>query len=153
MNCVIVMIGGLTLKLTECIHYLLTNAQHTVFQHLKNNLARFDVTPVQYGVLKCLWDEDGQPPKQIAKVLGLDSSTITGILDRMENKGLIGRIPDSDDRRTIKIIITSDGLKLQEQLERVIEDANEHFLQIFSDEEQEQFKRFLELIANNQIVG
>lgn len=141
--------GVVTLELNECINFLLTNAQHTVFQYLKTNLAQFDVTPVQYGVLKCLWDEDGQPPKQIAKILSLDSSTITGILDRMENKGLIKRNPDLDDRRTLKVVITGDGLKLQEQIERVIKDTNKHFLQIFSDEEQAQLKQFLELIVNS----
>lgn len=138
-----------TLKLNECINFLLTNAQHTVFQHLKTNLAQFDVTPVQYGVLKCLWDEDSQPPKQIAKALRLDSSTITGILDRMENKGLIKRTPYSDDRRTLKVVITNDGLKLQKQIEKVIEDTNKHFLQTFSNEEQSQLKQFLELIADS----
>lgn len=141
--------GVVTLKLNECINFLLTNAQHTVFQHLKSNLAQFGVTPVQYGVLKCLWDQDGQPPKKIAEVLNLDSSTITGILDRMESKGLVKRTPDSDDRRTLKVIITGDGLKLKEQIERVVEDVNEHFLRKFSDEEQVQLKGFLEMIANS----
>lgn len=141
--------GVVTLKLNECINFLLTNAQHTVFQYLKANLVQFNVTPVQYGVLKCLWDEDGQSPKQIAKILNLDSSTITGILDRMESKGLIRRTPDADDRRTLKVVVTADGFKLQDQIEIVIEDVNKHFLQMFSDEEQAKIKKFLELIGNS----
>ncbi|WML34865.1 MarR family transcriptional regulator [Clostridium sp. OS1-26] len=139
------------MELNECINFLLTKAQHTVFQYLKANLAQFDVTPVQYGILKCLWDEDGQTPKQIARTLSLDGSTITGILDRMENKNLVRRTPDPDDRRTLKVVITDQGLELRECIEEVIEEVNKHILKIFTFEEQEQLKKFLGQIANRQI--
>ncbi len=139
------------MELNECINFLLTKAQHTVFQYLKTNLAQFDVTPVQYGILKCLWDEDGQTPKQIARTLSLDGSTITGILDRMENKNLVRRTPDPDDRRTLKVVITNQGLELRECIEEVIEEVNKRILEIFTLEEQEQLKKFLEQIANRQV--
>lgn len=139
------------MELNECINFLLTKAQHIVFQYLKANLAQFDVTPVQYGILKCLWDEDGQTPKQIARTLSLDGSTITGILDRMENKNLVRRTPDPDDRRTLKVVITNQGLELRECIEEVIEKVNKRILEIFTFEEQEQLKKFLEKIANRQI--
>ncbi|MBI6872359.1 MarR family winged helix-turn-helix transcriptional regulator [Clostridium aciditolerans] len=139
------------MELNECINFLLTKAQHTVFQYLKTNLAQFDVTPVQYGILKCLWDEDGQTPKQIARTLSLDGSTITGILDRMENKNLVRRTPDPDDRRTLKVVITNQGRELRECIEEVIEEVNKRILEIFTSEEQEQLKKFLEQIANRQV--
>jgi DNA-binding MarR family transcriptional regulator len=139
------------MELNECINFLLTKAQHTVFQYLKTNLAQFDVTPVQHGILKCLWDEDGQTPKQIARTLSLDGSTITGILDRMENKNLVRRTPDPDDRRTLKVVITNQGLELRECIEEVIEEVNKRILEIFTFEEQEQLKKFLEQIANRQV--
>lgn len=139
------------MELNECINFLLTKAQHTVFQYLKANLAQFDVTPVQYGILKCLWDEDGQTPKQIARTLSLDGSTITGILDRMENKNLVRRTPDPEDRRTLKVVITNQGLELRECIEEVIEEVNKRILEMFTFEEQEQLKKFLGQIANRQI--
>lgn len=139
------------MELNECINFLLTKAQHTVFQYLKANLAQFDVTPVQYGILKCLWDEDGQTPKQIARTLSLDGSTITGILDRMENKNLVRRTPDPEDRRTLKVVITNQGLELRKCIEEVIEEVNKRILEMFTFEEQEQLKKFLGQIANRQI--
>ena len=51
----------------------------------------FDVTPVQYGVLYCLWKGDKTTPKEIAAELKLENSTISGILDRMEKKDLLKR--------------------------------------------------------------
>ncbi|MBP2033883.1 DNA-binding MarR family transcriptional regulator [Clostridium algifaecis] len=136
------------MELNECINFLLTKAQHTVFQYLKSELVRYDVTPVQYGILKCLWSEDGQTPKQISDILGLDGSTITGLLDRMENKGLLKRAENPEDRRTLKVIITDKGLKLREPIEVVVEKMNIHIMEIFTEDEQQQFKNFLRQIIN-----
>ena len=137
------------MEMNECINFLLTKAQHTVFQYLKAELAQFDVTPVQYGILKCLWDNDSQTPKQISTVLSLDGSTITGILDRMVNKELVVRIASMEDRRTIKIELTNQGLLLREPIEKIIVEVNKKVLIKFTSEEQNQLKRFLKEILNN----
>lgn len=136
------------MELNECINFLLTRAQQVVFQSLKARLAKFDVTPVQYGILKCLWDEDVKTPKQISEILNLDSSTITGLLDRMENKGLIERVHNKNDRRTLNVVITEQGLKHRKEIEDIIDELNKDFLCIFSDKEQEQLKLALRNISN-----
>ncbi|WP_416044733.1 MarR family winged helix-turn-helix transcriptional regulator [Clostridium tyrobutyricum] len=136
------------MELNECINFLLTKAQHNVFQYLKTNLEPLDVTPVQYGILKCLWTKDGQTPKQIADILGLDGSTITGILDRMEKKKFVKRTENPEDRRTLKVVITDKGSRLQKPVEEVVNKVNQYMLEIFTEEEQKKFKNFLRLIAN-----
>ena len=134
------------MEMTECINFLLTQAQQKVFKYLKSELEPFNVTPVQYGVLQCLWDEDSQNPKQIGNVLGLDSSTITGILDRLENKALIMRNTYIGDRRTIKVELTEKGSKLREPIGKIVEEVNIEVLKQFSSEEKNQLKKFLERI-------
>lgn len=52
------------MELTQCINYLLTTAQHKVFQEMSSRLEKFDVTPVQYGVMYCLWIEGKQNQKR-----------------------------------------------------------------------------------------
>ena len=79
------------MELTQCINYLLTTAQHKVFQEMSSRLEKFDVTPVQYGVMYCLWIEGKTKPKEIAAELKLENSTISGVLERMEKKELIER--------------------------------------------------------------
>ena len=46
------------MELNQCINYLLTTSQHRVFQEVSKRLENYDVTPVQYGVLHCLWKGD-----------------------------------------------------------------------------------------------
>ena len=53
------------MELNQCINYLLTTSQHRVFQEVSKRLEPFDVTPVQYGVLYCLWKGDKTTPKKI----------------------------------------------------------------------------------------
>ncbi|HBC98034.1 MAG TPA: MarR family transcriptional regulator [Clostridium sp.] len=135
------------MEINECINFLLSRAQRNVFQCLKSELSEFNVTPAQYGVLKCLWGKESQTPKQIADVLGLDGSTITGILDRMEVKDLIRRAGNPQDRRTLKVIVTEKGSKLQKSTEKIVDRVNNYMLEIFTDDEQKQLKKFLKLIA------
>ena len=50
--------------------------------------------------------------KDLALALNLNSSTVTGIIDRLENKGLVARVPAKSDRRKMNIVLTSKGQKL-----------------------------------------
>jgi len=134
------------MELNQCINFLLTRAQQSVFQYFKARLANFDVTPVQYGILSCLWYENGQTPKQIASSLSLDGSTITGILDRMESKGLVERHPDPNDRRALRVVLTKKGKQLEEPIQQVISTANEEILNKFSPADRLKLKELLEQI-------
>ena len=125
------------MDLNQCINFELNRAQQSVHQHFKAKLAEYDVTPVQYGILACLWNNDAQAPGQIAASLNLDSSTITGILDRMENKGLLKRTPDPNDRRALKVVLTATGRALQEPIDKTIQKANEEVMAGLSAEEQD----------------
>lgn len=131
------------MELHQCINFLLSKAQQSVYQHFKTKLAEYDVTPVQYGILACLWQQNGQAPSQIAANLNLDSSTITGILDRMENKGLLKRTPDPGDRRALKVVLTEAGSALQEPIDKIISEANEEVMEGLSLSERETLKILL----------
>ena len=116
------------MELNQCINYLLTTAQHKVFQEISRRLEPFDVTPIQYGVMHCLWKGEKTTPKEIASELKLENSTISGILDRMEKKGLLNRHVSIEDRRFIEVVLTDKGKSLEEPILKVIDDANHDIL-------------------------
>ena len=123
------------MELNQCINFVLNRAQQSTHQHFKMKLAEYDVTPVQYGILACLWQNDAQAPGQIAANLSLDSSTITGILDRMEHKGLLKRTPDPNDRRALKVVLTDSGRALHNPIDKTIDEANAEVTQGLSEKE------------------
>lgn len=135
-------------SLVNCINYLLTNAQHSVFQVMKKGLEPFNLTPIQYGVLKCIWEFQLNNPKDIADKLNIESSTLSGILERMEAKGLITRKIDSDDRRFICINLTEKGKELESPVNDIVDEINRHVLSNFSDKEILQLRQFLKSLAD-----
>ncbi|ADI01653.1 MAG TPA: MarR family transcriptional regulator [Syntrophothermus lipocalidus] len=135
------------MELEQCVNFVLTKAQNAVHQLFKAELAPYGVTPGQYGVLRCLWDQNGMTAKQLADRLSLDGSTITGILDRMEQRGLIERHTDPKDRRALKVMLTEHGLRLKEPLTKAIEEANRKALRSFSQEQAQLLKKLLDEIS------
>ena len=123
------------MQLEECVNYLLTTAQHSVFLKMTEKLSVFDLTPVQYAVLYCLWENDKKSPKEIAERLKLENSTISGILERMEKKGLIKRMISKEDRRFIQIMLTEKGAALEEDVLAAVDKVNEEVMSVFSKEE------------------
>lgn len=138
------------MELTQCINYLLTTAQHSVFQYLNGKLLEYDVTPSQYGVLSCLWQREFATPKQISEILCLETSTISGVLDRMQKKGLIDRVINRNDRREVRVVPTEKGKALEEPISKIIDEVNEEVLKCFTDEEVALLKNQLRTIAEGK---
>ena len=139
------------MRLEDCINFQLTVTQNAVSFRFRNMLAPYQVTPSQYGLLRCLWEEDRQSPTRLAQSLSLDTSSMTGLLDRMEAKGLVTRRYSTEDRRAVTIHITELGRSLQAPITQVIEDANRAVLQGLSAEEEAVLRRCLAaLYANAQ---
>ncbi len=135
------------MELEQCFNFILTKAQQSIHQLFKAELAPYGITPGQYAVLRCLWDEDGLTARQIADRLFLDGSTVTGMLDRMEHKDLIVRHVDPRDRRALKVVLTERGASLKEDLCQAIVVANEKALKQFDHEEADVLKQLLQSLS------
>ena len=72
----------------------------------------YQVSAPQLSSLLALHENGPMPPSQIAKYIMVNSSTVTGIIDRLEQKGLVERSRISPDRRVITIALTEKGQEL-----------------------------------------
>lgn len=72
----------------------------------------------------------GVNSSQVAKCVNLSPATVTNILDRLENKGLVSRIRDTQDKRKIGLFLTNDGKAL---LLKAPQALQEHFIEKFSN--------------------
>lgn len=73
---------------------------------------KYHVSASQLNCLLALHENGSLPPSQIAKHIMVKSSTVTGIIDRLEQKGLVKRTRTSPDRRVITIELTEAGVTL-----------------------------------------
>ncbi|SMC48399.1 MarR family winged helix-turn-helix transcriptional regulator [Papillibacter cinnamivorans] len=138
------------MRFKTCINYLLTASQHEVFGLLSDRLSQYGVTPGQYGVLSYLWEKEQANPKDLARELSLENSTISGVLDRMQKKGLIDRLLDPDDRRSIQVVLTPAGRALEADVLRAVDEVNEEVLSRFDPETAETLIRCLQKIADTR---
>lgn len=135
------------MELTQCINYLLTTSQHTVFQFLSGKLSEYDLTPSQYGVLSCLWRENLQRRSRFPRfsVWKLDDFRCVGSYAK---KGLIDRVINREDRREVRVVPTEKGKQLQEPITEIIDEVNEEVLKCFTEEEVTALKNALRIIAD-----
>ena len=84
-----------------------------------------DISATQYNVLRILrGSPDGLPCGEIASRMITRDPDVTRLLDRMEKRGLISRVRDTEDRRTVIGKITAEGLKLLARLDEPIQEAH-----------------------------
>ena len=78
-------------------------------------LEALDLTYPQYLVMLVLWEEKEQSVNQLGEKLKLDSGTLTPLLKRMEQKGLLSRIRNRADERVVNISLTEKGKTIKQQ--------------------------------------
>lgn len=115
----------------------------------QERLDPFGLTPCHWIVLCCLWEEDGLPTSTIGERVQQVGGTLTGVLDRMEERGLVRRERDDRDRRIWRIWLTTDGSKLEAVLPPIAKNVTEEALIGMSQAEREKFSQLVEqAIAN-----
>ena len=89
-----------------------------------------------------------QRRSRFPRSLCLETSTISGVLDRMQKKGLIDRVINREDRREVRVVPTEKGKQLQEPITEIIDEVNEEVLKCFTEEEVTALKNALRIIAD-----
>jgi len=87
------------------------------FEHLWEQTAKgYDLNSGGYKVLLCLIQADGrtQTPGTLSKHCMISTGAMTNRIDRLEARGYVERIRDTEDRRSIKVRITDEGVKILE---------------------------------------
>ncbi len=121
----------------DCPYYLITRASLSATAALKREFAASgiaEVKPAYLGALMCLWmvegmdetlgklgSEDGMKLTELGRCAGLEPSTMTGLIDRMERDGLVCRADDPHDRRAQKVHLTPKGIAVREPVFQAVD--------------------------------
>ena len=118
---------------------------------LRDAAAEFDIHPRQAHLLRLLADGP-KPMRKIACRLHCDPSNVTGISDRLEERGLIRRQADAEDRRVKMLALTKKGERVAAALtERLMAPPPE--LAALPPEDQEALRDLLRRAADGQLAG
>src|SRR5438309_2199601 len=83
--------------------------------HLPASGAECDLSPIQFHVLHLIEPGRPLPMRRLADTLACDASNVTGLVDRLESRGLVRRVPSTDDRRVKVLQLTPAGTRLRAQ--------------------------------------
>ena len=103
----------------------------------------------QGRILYVLWQEDGISISKLSGQTSLANTTLTSMLDRMEQGELIRRVPSPTDRRQQLIFLTDKARSLQADYNRISEQMNGLYYQGFTPEEIRQFEGYLTRVLKN----
>lgn len=125
------------LKLDNQICFPLYAATREMTKLYRPLLTELNITYPQYLVLLVLWETERISVKALGEKLYLDSGTLTPMLKRMEENGLIKRARLKEDERVVEVTLTEQGKQAEEQAEKIplkfLEQANldeEEFIQL-----------------------
>jgi DNA-binding MarR family transcriptional regulator len=110
----------------------------------------FGISIPQLLTLKFLNEEVGYKSsmKAIKEMLSLNASTVTGIVDRLEQKGFVARLPDPKDKRSTPIVLTSKGSGLLKNTKESLHEKISKSLDKISEEEYQDILVSFETIIN-----
>ena len=103
----------------------------------------------QGRILYVLWQGDGLTISQLSAQTSLANTTLTSMLDRMEQSGLIVRTPSPTDRRALLIRLTDKARALRADYDRISQQMNDLYYLGFTEDEVRQLESYLQRILNN----
>ena len=124
-------------------------AQRRIFQKLLQNCGVEDFNGPQGNILYVLWQKDTVPIVEIAEKTGLAKNTLTAMLDRMEENGLVFRKQSTDDRRKALVCLTEKARGLEKDYNLVSQQMNDLFFRNFSEKEIDELEKYLDRIMEN----
>ena len=95
--------------------------------------------------------KEGTPSTQLGPKMGMEPTSLSRTIKSMEEKDLIKRVKDKNDRRVMRIVLTSAGERMREVSRASVVEFNERILKDLSKEKVEHFKEVIELIDRHTL--
>lgn len=131
--------------------YLIRRAHQVSVALFAAGMADFDLTPVQFAMLNALMDEPGEDQITLAGKVAFDAATSGAVITRLENKGLLRRDADPQDKRRKLLSLTPAGEVLVARMKIDVAQVQNRITAPLSDLEAAELTRLLaKLIAGHE---
>ena len=135
-------------KLRKSPGYLLRCAHQFSVAIVAEHLTPLNLTSVQFATLVALNDHPGVDATRLAAMINFDRPTLTGVIDRLEAKGLLQRQPDPNDRRARLLYLTEEGQTMLAAADRAAHESRDVLLDPLPPAERKQFLLLLEKLVD-----
>ena len=126
------------------LSYLIIKASRHLKNKLDKALKEFDITAAQFSVIIQIHSSDHPiTAAEIAQKLGSDRPTISGIINRLEKKGIVFKIDNLEDKRSSYLEICKEFNKLVSKVKVISDELTINIFSIYSKEETKQFSEMI----------
>ncbi|MFC4870596.1 MarR family winged helix-turn-helix transcriptional regulator [Negadavirga shengliensis] len=139
------------MKKEETVDYHIKACWHSIARMYNQKAMQEDITTSIGFVLININSSEGTPATKIAPMMGLESRSLTRMLKTMEEKGLIVKKPDLQDKRSVRVFLTEEGKRKKAISVETIKQFNK---QVRDKLSQDEFKAFFVIFEKiNQVVN
>ena len=140
-----------SLKLHMNLGLLIRSAHNSMTERFVQNVLNsgLDISMDQWMILGPIWQLESPSQKELGKICFRDKPSITRIIDSLEKKSLVVRVPDQIDHRIKRVILTNLGKQLFYDVLPIMEKTKEEVRGDISEEEIQIFKNVLSKIIKN----
>lgn len=131
---------------------VLLNLVHCDFKQFISDIFKkesINITPEQFLVMDMLWKGHDISQQALANLIRKDKNSVTKLVDALEKKALVERIPDKNDRRLNLIRLTEEAKLMQDPVKEIATSAVNSIIKGIPNDELEVFIRVLAQMANN----
>lgn len=136
--------AGRSYVLQDQIGHLLRRAHQRATQIFLETFEEAGLTPTQWAALAMLAEEGAASQNALGRMTAMDPATIQGVIRRLEERGLITREPDPDDKRRTKLRLSQEGAALVGRLLATGTRVTDRTLEPLGPEDR---RKFLEMLA------
>lgn len=137
--------------MSELNNYLCFSLRHCmkkIDRNLSERFEKYGISIPQSFILFCLLEENGITLKEIGNRTLIDSSSMTVLVDKLENEGLVERKLDSQDRRAIRVFITDSGKSIAKEVTDIAKDFNSKLYDLLGEGNQKEFVHGINNLIN-----
>ncbi|MFP4595009.1 MarR family transcriptional regulator [uncultured Ralstonia sp.] len=135
-------------QVMQSVGFHINRARNLTAMELDDALKPLDITSQQMGILLSVLRGLANTPYELSKLLGMDTGLMTRTLDKLEQKGLLVRSRNIEDRRVINLELTAKGADTADQVPDIASEVLNRRLQRFTEAEFKEFLRLLKKFAD-----
>lgn len=132
----------------ETVDFQIKSCWHSISRMYNQKAIQEEITTSIGFVLININSKDGTPATKIAPMMGLESRSLTRVLKSMEEKGLIKKVADSVDKRSVRIFLTEKGKKKRAVSIETIKNFNQDVKNVLTPDEWDTFFEMFRKINN-----
>ena len=136
-------------KFLDSLPMILSRSLDDIMPQYRSLFQAHGITDQQWRVMRALWEQEHLTSKQISQITLIPAPSLVGILDRLEKKGLLGRLRSVEDRRLVFIRPTKAGRELQEIMLPKIEEIHKFLIERVTSKEWNEMKRILDKLSGH----